>query len=150
MKITDYAPLGKTSAASKKRNVSSTSSSADGDFLGLLATEETEGVSALAAASDIQSVTSMDGLLSLQEMPEDEIKKRRAVQESKGALEALETLRLALLTGNIPEHLLHTLTKVVAIQKQRVDDPHLMSIIEDIELRAAVELAKLERASQPN
>jgi hypothetical protein len=70
------------------------------------------------------------------------------MQESQGTIEALETLRLALLSGSVPEHLLHTLTKVVALQKQRVDDPRLMSIIEDIELRAAVELAKLERASQ--
>jgi len=30
-----------------------------------------------------------------------------------------------------------------------VEDPRLMSLIEDIELRAAVELAKLERASRP-
>jgi hypothetical protein len=147
MKITDYAPVGKSSAAGKKKNVSS-ATGAGGEFLGLLSTDETEGAGQLIPASDIQPVTSMDALLSLQEMPEDEIKKRRAVQESTGALEALETLRLALLAGSIPEHLLHTLTKVVAIQKQRVDDPHLMSIIEDIELRTAVELAKLERASQ--
>jgi hypothetical protein len=46
--------------------------------------------------------------------------------------------------------LLHTLTNVVALQKQRVDDPRLTSIIEDIELRAAVELAKLERATKQN
>jgi len=149
MKISDYGSVNKTNAAAKKKGASSVSSASDGGFLGLLATDETESVNPLAAASDIQPVTSMDGLLSLQEMPEDEIKKRRAVQESKGALEALETLRLALLTGSIPERLLHTLTKVVAIQKQHVDDPRLMSIIEDIELRTAVELAKLERASSP-
>jgi Class II flagellar assembly regulator len=148
VKITDYASIGKAGAASKKKNVSSTGT-ADGEFMGLLSTDEAEAAGPAATASDIQPV-SMDALLSLQEMPDDEIKKRRAVQESKGTIEALETLRLALLSGSIPEHLLHTLTKVVAIQKQRVDDPRLMSIIEDIELRAAVELAKLERASKQN
>jgi len=145
MKITEYAPVSKPGAAKKK---SASSSSSDTDFLGLLSSTEAESATLASAATDIQPVTSMDGLLSLQEMPEDEIKKRRAVQESNSALEALETLRHALLSGSIPEHLLQTLTKVVAVQKQRVSDPHLTSIIEDIELRAAVELAKLERASQ--
>lgn len=147
MKITDFAPVNKTGTAAKKKNVSS-AGAADADFLGLLSADETEGASALAAASDIKPVTSMDALLSLQEMPEDEVRKRRAVQESKGTLEALETLRLALLAGSVPQHLLHTLTRVVAAQKQRVSDPRLMSVIEDIELRAAVELAKLERATE--
>lgn len=149
IKINDYAPAGKTSVVGKKKNVSS-SSSAGGDFLGLLSADEVDNVTPLTAASDLQPVTSMDALLSLQEMPEDEIRKRRAVQESRGTLEALETLRMALLDGAVPEHLLQTLTRVVAVQKQHVDDPHLMSVIEDIELRAAVELAKLERASMPN
>lgn len=147
MKITDYAPINKSGAAGKKKNVSSSGSA---EFLGLLSADETEASSPVAAAADLAPVTSMDALLSLQEMPEDEIKKRRAVQESQGALEALESLRLALLSGNIPEHLLHTLTKVVSVQKQHVNDPRLTSIIEDIELRAAVELAKLERATQHN
>ena len=148
MKITDYASVGKTSALAKKKNVSSTTA-AEGNFMGLLSADEVDATTPTAATSDIQPV-SMDALLSLQEMPDDEIKKRRAVQESKSTIEALETLRLALLAGSIPERLLHTLTKVVAIQKQRVDDPRLMGIIEDIELRAAVELAKLERASKQN
>jgi len=147
MKIGDFAPVNKARAAGKKKDVSS-ASEPDGGFLGLLATGETDGAAATSPAADIQPV-SMDALLSLQEMPEDELKKRRALQESQGALEALETLRLALLSGSIPEHLLHTLTKVVAIQKQQLGDPRLLSIIEDIELRAAVELAKLQRASQP-
>jgi len=146
MKIADYAPVAKPGAAAKKKSVSSASAS-EGEFLGLLSANEVESAAPLLPPSDAQPVTSMDALLSLQEMPEDEIKKRRAVQESQGTLEALETLRLALLTGSVPEHLLHTLTKVVAVQKQRVSDPRLMSVIEDIELRAAVELAKLERAS---
>jgi len=147
MKIGDNVPLGKAGAASKKKAASSSSS---GDFFGLVSASDTEGAAAVSSLSDAQPVTSMDALLSLQEIPDEELRKRKAVQESKGTLEALETLRLALLTDSIPEHLLHTLSNVVAIQKQRVDDPHLMSIIEDIELRAAVELAKLERATKHN
>ena len=146
MKITDFSPVNKTKAANKKKDNSSV---AGGDFLGLLSANETETATAPSAMQDIPQVNSMDALLSLQEIPDDELRKRKAaLQDSNGTLEALETLRNALLTGTIPEHLLTTLGNVVKVQKQRVNDPHLMSIIEDIELRAAVELAKLERASQ--
>lgn len=148
MKITDYSPVAKPSAASKKKAAGSVGAS--GDFLGLLGTNETEAAQAAAPMSDVIPASSMNALLSLQEMPDDEIARRRAVQEGKGTIEALETLRIGLLTGSIPEHLLHRLSEVVALQKQRVEDPRLMSLIEDIELRAAVELAKLERASRPN
>ncbi len=149
MKINEYSPTQKSGAANKKKAASS-SSGTEGDFLGLLSTNETESVGPAPATSDIQPVSSMDALLSLQEIPDDELQKRKAMQESSGTIEALETLRLALLSGSIPEHLLTTLGKVVAVQKQRVDDPRLMSIIQDIELRAAVELAKLERARKHN
>ena len=146
MKIGEFAPAGKTGSVGKKKPASS-ASGLSGDFFGLLSAGEAENVSSLSAASDIQPV-SMDGLLSLQEIPADELRKRQALQESQTTLETLESLRFALLSGSVPEHLLHTLTRVVAYQKEQLNDPRLMSIIEDIELRAAVELAKLERASQ--
>lgn len=145
MKVTDYSPVSKVSSASRKKGVSSTS----GDFLGLLSTSEATDVTAPAPMSDVIPAASMNALLSLQEMPDDEIIRRKALQESEGTLEALETLRIGLLTGSIPEHLLRKLTDVVAMQRQRVHDPRLMSLIDDIELRAAVELAKLERSSRP-
>jgi hypothetical protein len=147
MKITDFSPVNKAKAATKKKDSSSVGG---GDFLGLLSTNETETTTPPSAMQEMPQVNSLDGLLSLQELPEDELRKRKAVvEDGEETIEALETLRHALLTGTVPEHLLQTLGKVVAAQKQQVNDPRLMSIIEDIELRAAVELAKLERASQP-
>lgn len=146
MKITEFSPVNKTAGTAKKKAVGSASG---GDFMGLLSASEVETTSAAAPMSDVLPTNSMNALLTLQEMPDDEIARRRAVMESKGTIEALETLRVGLLTGSIPEHLLKRLTDVVALQKQKVEDPRLMSLIEDIELRAAVELAKLERASRP-
>lgn len=146
MKITEFSPVNKTAATAKKKAVGSASG---GDFMGLLSTSETENAAPAAPMSDVLPTNSMNALLTLQEMPDDEIARRRAVLESKGTIEALETLRVGLLTGSIPEHLLQRLTDVVALQKQQVEDPRLRSLIEDIELRAAVELAKLERASRP-
>jgi len=144
MKITEYSSINKTGAAGKKK----ATSSASGDFMGLLSTSETEDTSSLPPTSDISSVASMDTLLSLQEIPDNEISKRQAVQEGKGALETLEKLRLALLTGGITDNMMSKLSAVTSINKQFINDSNLDSIIHDIELRAAVELAKLERASK--
>ncbi len=146
MKITEFSPVNKTAGTAKKKAAGSAGS---GDFMGLLSASEVETASAAAPMSDVLPANSMNALLTLQEMPDDEIARRRAVLESNGTIEALETLRVGLLTGSVPEHLLQRLTEVVALQKQKVEDPRLMSLIEDIELRAAVELAKLERASRP-
>lgn len=150
MKISEYSPVAKPGAAGKKKEASSASGT--GGFLGLLSSSEVDSTAPATPLTDVDVIpsTSMNALLSLQEMPDDEIARRKAVHDSKDMLEALEMLRVGLLTGSIPQHLLQTLTNVVALQKQRVDDPRLMGLIEDIELRAAVELAKLERASRPS
>lgn len=148
MKINEYSPVGKTSSVTKKKNVSSVDPG--GDFLGLLSANEVETASPTAPPADVQSVTSMDALLTLQEMPENEIEKRKAVQEGKGALETLEKLRHDLLTGTISGNIIGRLNDVIKLKKQVVNDSKLGAIIQDIELRAAVELAKLERASKNN
>lgn len=146
MKINEYSPVAKSGVTSRKKEASA--SSGGGGFLGLLSASEVETATPSAPAADVIPTTSMNALLSLQEMPEDEIARRRAYEDSRETIEALETLRIGLLTGSIPDHLMHTLADVVAQQKQKVNDPRLMSLIEDIELRAAVELAKLERAQR--
>ncbi|HEU5048582.1 MAG TPA: flagellar assembly protein FliX [Rickettsiales bacterium] len=146
MKIGEYSPVGKTGATGKKKG---TSSVGGGDFLGLLSTGETESASASQPTSDVQSV-SMDALLSLQEMPDNEVARRQAMQEGSNIIETLDKLRLDLLTGKVSGNLLNRLNDLTRIKHQFTNDPRLESIIQDIELRAAVELAKLERAAKDN
>ncbi len=61
-------------------------------------------------------------------------------------LDVLEELRRRLLTGTLPMSVLLDLKRNISLQKQMTNDPALTGVIEDIELRAAVELAKLETA----
>ena len=63
-------------------------------------------------------------------------------------MDALEDIRRDLLAGGIPMHRLTELKRQISVQKQFVSDPRLNELIEDIELRAAVELAKLEMAGK--
>lgn len=145
MKITDYSPVSKPGASAKKKGVSSSS---DGGFFGLLSTSETESSTAPSPAADVQTLSSMDALLSLQEIPDNETTKQRAMEEGRGALETLEKLRLSLLSGTVSGNMLSKLGDISNLKKQAINDANLTSIINDIELRAAVELAKLERAAK--
>ncbi len=61
-------------------------------------------------------------------------------------LDRLEEIRLGILTGSIPYDRLQALARMVGEQRERADDPRLAAILDDIELRARVELAKLERS----
>lgn len=57
-------------------------------------------------------------------------------------LNKLDTLRIALLTGNIPSQNLLTLEQILATKKQHITDTKLQDILKEIETRVAVELAK--------
>ena len=46
--------------------------------------------------------------------------------------------------GSLPYSTLRQLERMVTEERDAVDDPVLMSILNEIEVRAAVELAKLE------
>jgi len=64
------------------------------------------------------------------------------VQETS-AVRGGAVVRLGLLAGTIPTDRLGTLLSAVKAQRDQTDDPRLEQILDEIELRAAVELAKL-------
>lgn len=60
-------------------------------------------------------------------------------------LEQLDDLRHALLIGALPLIQLERLARNLAVRRGDVADPRLAEVVGEIELRAAVELAKLGR-----
>ncbi len=84
--------------------------------------------------------------LGLQEVSEEEIERKRALKKGKAVIDVLDTLRDAMLVGTLSPSTIRQLESAVAEQRATNIDPRLESIMRDIELRAAVELAKLEAA----
>ena len=89
------------------------------------------------------SLGQVDALLALQEVSDDSSGQDRAQLRGEALLDRLDELRLAILDGRLRPVDLERLTRLVAEQRTAADDPRLAGILDEIELRAAVELAKL-------
>ncbi len=119
--------------------------SADGStFSDML--EETSGAEAAAPVSSVMQISSLDVLLSVQQSDDaGSGAGKRAKQRAKDLLDNLDQIRLGLLAGGVPLSTLKNLEQMVSRQKENILDPRLSEIIDDIDLRVQVELAKLGR-----
>lgn len=141
MKITGFGSIKSTGSVKKRGSASSVS-----NFAELLSLAEASEAAGANASSEVTHTAALNNLLALQEISEEDVKRQKLMRQGSNLLDILEKLRHQLLMGTIPAHLLVDLSRNISLQKQFVTDPKLNSIIEDIELRAAVELAKFEAA----
>lgn len=98
--------------------------------------------SSSAVSGGVADVQSLDAILALQSVDNVDDRERRAVRHGHDLLDQLEALRADLLAGHISPQRVGALLSLIRA-KQGADDPKLAALIEDISLRARVELAKL-------
>ena len=110
-----------------------------------LATEEAGAAAGSARTSSAGPVGSLEALLALQETSSPLERRRKAVRRAGRILDALDDLRVAVLG---PEGLdgiaLQRLQGAVREARNETEDPGLEDVLEEIEVRAAVEMAKRE------
>ena len=109
-------------------------------------TPSAAGASGVTAAGGVARLTSLSDLMALQEVGGPLERRRRAVGRASQILDALEDLKLDLLDGSLSPTALEALTRSVREQRALTDDARLEGVLDEIETRAAVELAKLEVA----
>lgn len=102
------------------------------------------GPSAASAASSLSGVSDVSALMALQGVETATERRRRAVRRGGGLLDRLEDLKLALLSGEAGEDALERLTRTLGEDRPVDADPELNSLLAQIDLRAAVELAKAD------
>jgi len=96
------------------------------------------------AAQPMASVApsaSLDALLALQAVEDPLLKRRKLVRRGNQLIDTLEGLRADILAGRLSEGRLNQLMAVMSQARDRME-PGLDSLLDDIELRARVELAK--------
>lgn len=136
VKINGTGRIGTPAAASRKRGARTGGPS----FESALDLGEAEKAAAAATASPLATVS---GLLALQEAPDATRGRSKGVQRAEDMLDQLEDLRRGLILGAIPVAKLQRLAQNLQGRRDTAGDPRLNQILGEIEVRVAVELAKL-------
>ena len=107
-------------------------------------TPQLDGPQKAAATAPTAPLTALDALISLQ--TDEQPSRRRARQAKRGgeALDALEKLEQGLLSGRAPGALKAELERL-SNGAEMTGEPDLDDVLLEIDIRLAVELAKLER-----
>ncbi len=128
--------------ATKKTGSKGTSGTSFGGLLGSDEASET----AHAAASNV--IARVDVLLAAQgsEDPAERASRGRMLQRSDNVLVQLDKIRLGMLTGTLTVGNLLDIADVVASHRERIGDPQLAGLLDEIDLRAQSEIAKMKMA----
>ena len=103
-------------------------------------------VSEVAGEAEVDASAPISGIgavLSVQEVSGEAEERRQAVSRGEDLLDRLEEIRLALLTGRMPAARLHELARMVDAKRRQTPDEELNAVLDEIDLRVRVELAKL-------
>jgi hypothetical protein len=89
-------------------------------------------------------VPALDSILTLQNMEDSTDGRSKGLKHGEQLLDMLDQVRDGLLAGGIPRTTLNRLANAVTRRREGFADPKLQGVLDEIELRAHVELAKLE------
>jgi hypothetical protein len=98
--------------------------------------------SAPAPLSGASSINSVDALMALQGAGDFQEARKHATDRAFSMLDVLDDLKIALLEGRMPRDTLVRLMETLKSQRDQTGDPRLEAALDEVEIRAAVELAK--------
>jgi hypothetical protein len=141
MKISGVGSKGSVTGARKTEK-----SQGKGEFRRALI-ESMDSMEEAHAVETPAGVSSVDALLMVQQMDDatEREARRRLVKRGEQLLDGLEELRHGLLMGEIPKERMMSLAQSVRMRRENSSDPRLGALLDEIELRVEVELAKLSR-----
>jgi hypothetical protein len=91
----------------------------------------------------LRTIGGIDALVALQGVDDPAERRSRGIKRGRIALDTLDELKLGLLSGNLDQSTLLRLKTSAAELKGGSGDPGLDGVLAEIELRVAVEIAKL-------
>jgi len=89
-------------------------------------------------------IAALDSILMLQGLDDSTQGRSKGLAHGEQLLDLLDSVRDGLLAGGIPRATLNKLAAAVTRRHEAFADPKLQDVLDQIELRAHVELAKLE------
>jgi len=113
------------------------------------AAEEIADAKTAAALTGAGPIAAVDTILALQGIEDSADQRTQGVNRGEQLLNLLDEVRDGLLAGGIPRVMLNRLALAVSKRRESFADPKLQGVLDEIDLRARVELAKLEQAERP-
>lgn len=113
------------------------------------AAEEIADAKTAAALTGTGPIAAVNTILALQGVEDSTDSRTRGVRHGEQLLSLLDEVRDGLLAGGIPRATLHRLALAISKRRESFVDPNLQTVLDEIDLRARVELAKLEQAERP-
>jgi hypothetical protein len=107
---------------------------------------QASGPTQVSGASGVTGVFGVEALLAMQDVGGPLERRRKAVRRATGLLDVLDDIKIALLDGDLGPADLDRLGRALREERGGTDDPALEAVLDEIELRAAVEMAKLDQA----
>jgi hypothetical protein len=104
---------------------------------------DVRGAAPIASGSPI---TAVDTLIALQAVPDSVTGRAKAARRGRDMLDLLDDVRDGLLEGRVSRATLTRLVALVGEKREDFADPGLTAVLDEIDLRARVELAKLNFA----
>lgn len=138
MKISDSGSI----RSQPLRRIGRTGSGKSTDFAHHLTAGDDDQTPTSSPLTGNASVGAVDSLLSLQEVGDATTGRSKGLQRASDLLDRLDEIRYGLLMGGLSRESLRDLAASVRQQRSMVSDPALGEILDQIEVRAAVELAK--------
>lgn len=102
---------------------------------------------ASSGAGGVAGVAGIEALLAVQGAGDatESTPRRRMVERGDDLIETLEEIRIGLISGTMTMDQIRRIAQMVNSKREQLDDPLLNEVIDDIDLRAQVEMAKLEK-----
>lgn len=113
------------------------------------ATNEIGDAKASTGLTGSGPIAAVETLLALQGIADTDDQRGRGVAQADELLHLLDEVRDGLLAGGIPRRTLSKMAHAIAKRRESFADEKLQSVLDEIDLRARVELAKLELSDRP-
>lgn len=110
-------------------------------------TDAVAGLSQTTRAEPVSGSMNVGSILALQGVVGPMERKRRAVRRAGRLLDLLDDVKVNLLSGEVSGDDLTRLRAAIHDERDATDDADLEGVLNEIETRAAVEMAKLECAN---
>lgn len=96
----------------------------------------------VSGAAGPVGIASIDALLALQGEAAGDALRHKAAGRAFTLLDLLDDIKIALLEGGVPRAKLNALLNALSVQRDETHDARLESVLDEVETRAMVELAK--------